>query len=61
MPVFMSYDYAKSCPVQKLIDPDWANCSDLAVLEDKTILLLYAKGRGLTNIKWSVGDSMWNG
>lgn len=44
MTVFMSYDEARTWPVQKLIDPGWANYSDLAVLEDKTILLLYAKG-----------------
>ena len=44
MTVFMSYDEAETWPVKKLIDPGWANYSDLAVLEDKTILLLWAKG-----------------
>jgi len=29
MTVFMSYDEAKTWPVQKLIDPGWANYSDL--------------------------------
>ena len=51
MTVFMSYDEAKTWPVQKLIDPGWANYSDLAVLEDKTILLLYAKGTGFDQQK----------
>ena len=46
MTVFMSYDEARTWPVQKLIDPGWANYSDLAVLEDKTVLLLYGKGTG---------------
>jgi Neuraminidase (sialidase) len=44
MTVFMSYDEAQTWPVRKLIDPGWANYCDLAVLEDKTILLLWAKG-----------------
>ena len=44
MTVFMSYDEAKSWPLQKLLDPGWANYCDLAVLEDKTILLLWARG-----------------
>ena len=51
MTVFMSYDYAKSWPVQKLIDPGLANYSDLAVLEDKTILLLWAKGTSFVQQK----------
>jgi len=44
MTVFMSYDEAQTWPLRKLIDPGWANYCDLAVLEDKTILLLWAKG-----------------
>lgn len=44
MTVFMSYDEAKTWPHQKLLDPGWANYCDLAVLEDKTILLLWGKG-----------------
>ena len=44
MTVFMSYDEAKTWPLRKLIDPGWANYCDLAVLEDKTILLLWGKG-----------------
>ena len=44
MTVFMSYDEAQTWPLRKLIDPGWANYCDLAALEDKTILLLWAKG-----------------
>ena len=44
MTVFLSYDEVHTWPVQKLIDPGWGNYSDLAVLEDKTILLLWATG-----------------
>jgi sialidase-1 len=44
MTVFMSYDEAQSWPLQKLLDPGWANYCDLAVLDDKTILLLWGKG-----------------
>jgi len=51
MTVFMSYDEAETWPVRKLIDPGWANYSDLAVLEDKTILLLWAKGTGFSHQK----------
>ena len=51
MTVFMSYDEAQTWPVRKLIDPGWANYSDLAVLEDKTILLLWAKGTGFNHQK----------
>ncbi len=51
MTVFMSYDEAKSWPLQKLLDPGWANYCDLAVLEDKTILLLWAKGTDFTQQK----------
>ena len=64
MTVFISYDEAKTWPVQKCIDPGWANYSDLAVLEDKTILLLYAKRTGFDqqkvvctrfNVEWLTG------
>ncbi len=51
MTVFMSYDEAETWPVRKLIDPGWANYSDLAVLEDKTILLLWGKGTGFDHQK----------
>ena len=51
MTVFMSYDEAKTWPVRKLIDTGWANYSDLAVLEDKTILLLWGKGTGFDHQK----------
>ncbi len=51
MTVFMSYDEAETWPVRKLIDPGWANYSDLAVLEDKTILMLWAKGTGFDQQK----------
>lgn len=37
--------------MRKLIDPGWANYCDLAVLEDKTILLLWAKGTDFKNQK----------
>ena len=51
MTVFMSYDEAETWPVRKLIDPGWANYCDLAVLEDKTILLLWGKGTGFSHQK----------
>jgi len=51
MTVFMSYDEAKTWPVRKLLDTGWANYSDLAVLEDKTILLLWGKGTGFNHQK----------
>ena len=51
MTVFMSYDEAKTWPVRKLLDTGWANYSDLAVLEDKTILLLWGKGTGFDHQK----------
>ena len=51
MTVFMSYDEAKTWPIRKLIDPGWANYSDLAVLKDKTILLLWARGTGFGHQK----------
>ena len=51
MTVFMSYDEAQTWPVRKLLDPGWANYCDLAVLEDKTILLLWAKGTGFDHQK----------
>jgi len=51
MTVFMSYDEAKTWPVRKLIDPGWANYCDLAVLEDKTILMLWAKGTNFSHQK----------
>ncbi len=51
MTVFMTYDEAKTWPVKTLIDPGWANYSDLAVLEDKTILLLWAKGTDFSHQK----------
>ncbi len=51
MTVFVSYDEAKTWPMRKLIDPGWANYCDLAVLEDKTILLLWARGTDFKNQK----------
>lgn len=51
MTVFMSYDEAKTWPVKKLIEPGWANYSDLTVLEYRTILLLWAKGTGFDHQK----------
>ncbi len=51
MTVFMSYDEAQSWPLQKLLDPGWANYCDLAVLDDKTILLLWAKGESFVQQK----------
>ena len=44
MTVFLSYDEAQTWPVRKLVDPGWGNYSDLAVLEDKAILLLWGAG-----------------
>ena len=51
MTVFMSYDEAITWPLRKLIDPGWANYCDLAVLADKTILLLWGRGIDFENQK----------
>ncbi|MCP4782683.1 MAG: exo-alpha-sialidase [Fuerstiella sp.] len=51
MTVFMSFDEAQTWPVRKLLNRDWANYCDLAVLEDKTILLLWATGTGFEQQK----------
>lgn len=54
----MSYDEGKTWPVNKTVDESDALYSDLAVLSDKTILVLYEKGKNKPmycvrlNIEW---------
>jgi sialidase-1 len=40
----LSYDEAKTWPVNKVIEPGYSGYSDLAVLPDGTILCLYERG-----------------
>ena len=54
----VSDDNGKSWPVSKVIEPESAAYSDIAVLPDNTILVLYETGKGKpvycirTNIEW---------
>jgi len=40
----LSYDEAKTWPVNKALEPGYSGYSDLAVLSDGTILCLYERG-----------------
>lgn len=63
--VQLSYDEGKTWPVKRSVDPGASGYSDLAVLPDGTILLLYERGRAaLTlarfNLDWlSAGRDHW--
>ena len=47
MTVLMTYDEHKTWPVSKLIyDGDFSGYSNMAILEDNKILLIYARGGG---------------